>query len=269
MKKDLLFVLLFPLAVFIAVFCFGLHLNYFSFLLLFFGVPSLYLSLKNKQKVKKLAIFTLLMSIPTAIIFELVTFWDQAWTLPESILSYRLFGFSAIENYLWMFLTTYIILIFYEHFCTTSFKPTLAPRVKIMNTILYSATVIIILIYLLNKQLLAIPYAYLWLCIPFFLIPITLFFFKYPSYITPFFKVQMYFFTIHLIFELIGLYLNYWTFDGTHYLGWISFLNLRFPIEEFFFVILWGGFAPLVYYEFFANANTQKRLHNIVTDSNN
>ena len=123
MKKiDLAVVLIIPLFVFISVFLLGFKINYFQSLLLFFGIPSLYLSLKSKEKIRKVAPFSFLVSIPIAIIFELVAFGDKAWTVPYSILHWRLLGIIPLEDYMWMFLVTYTILIFYEHFCNNSFQ---------------------------------------------------------------------------------------------------------------------------------------------------
>lgn len=252
-RTDLAIVLLFPLFIFILVFFFNLKINYFESLILILGIPSLYLSIKNKNKVKKVAVYTVLMGLPVAIIFELLGFGDKAWVVPQSILSYRLFGFSPLENYIWMFICPYIIIMFYEHFCNNKFQPEISKKIRLMIYILYPLTAFIIILFILNSPLLNIPYAYLWLCLIFWLTPITLFLTKYPRYTASFFYVSIFFFYIHMIFELVGLKLHHWLYQGTHYLGWISFVGLSFPIEEFFFVILWGGFAALVYYEFFTN----------------
>lgn len=259
MNKEVSFILLFPLLVFLGVFVAGININYLASLLLMFGVPSFYLSFRNRKKIKKVALFSLLVSIPTATIFEFITRGDHAWNVPQSVFSYRFFGFIPFEDYLWMFLTMYLILIFYEHFCNKQFQPRTSPKIKKLYVILYVAVVLVLTLHFIRGSFVEIPYAYLWLCIPFFFIPITFFLSRYPSYISTFFPVQMFFFYIHLLFEFIGVYLHHWEFPGTHYLGWVSFLSLKFPIEEFFFVILFGGLAPLVYYEYFTNKHLEKR----------
>jgi hypothetical protein len=252
-SKDLVFVLLFPIIIFISVFFLGLKINYFESLILIFTIPSLYLSLKNRNKVRKITHFSLLASLPTALIFELIGVGDKAWIVPESILSYRLFGFSPLENYIWMFICSYFIIIFYEHFYNKKFQPDISKRIKIIIGTAYPLTILIIALFLYKPSLLIIPYAYLWLCLIFWLIPMILFSLKYPKYITNFFCVSIFFFYMHIIFELIGLKLRHWTYPGLHYLGWIHILNLSFPLEEFLFVLLLGGFVTLVYYEYFTN----------------
>ena len=76
---------------------------------------------------------------------------------------------------------------------------------------------------------------------------------RYPAFLKNFIEISLYFFYVHLLFELIGVKLHHWTFPGIHYLGWVSFLNLQFPFEEFFFVLVLGGFATGACYELFAD----------------
>jgi hypothetical protein len=49
-KLDLAFTLLFQLLIFILVFFFGFHINYFESLILIFGIPSIYLSIRSKDR---------------------------------------------------------------------------------------------------------------------------------------------------------------------------------------------------------------------------
>ena len=139
MKKiDLATVIFFPLVIFVSVFYFGLQITYLQSLILVFAIPSIYLSFRAVEKIKKVAWFSLLVSIPVAIIVELISFWDHAWIVPHSSFSFRIFGFSPIENYIWQFLTVYTILIFYEHFCNNKFQSIISKKIWVMNLILYS-----------------------------------------------------------------------------------------------------------------------------------
>lgn len=257
-KADLALAILFPLLVFVSVFLFDLRISYFTSLMLFFVIPSIYLSLRSKRVVKKVALFSFFISIPMALIFEIVGRVDDAWSVPRSILPYRLFGFIPLEDYLWMFLVTYIILIFYESFCNRKFEPSISKRIRVMNLILYGLAALLVITFIFNKSLLNIPYAYLWFGIILFVIPSTLFLCKYPSFFAPFLKVSAFFFYLHLLFELVGVKLGHWVYEGAHYIGLVYFFDIRFPIEEFFFVILLGGFAACSYYEFFTNKKIPK-----------
>ncbi|MBI2541908.1 hypothetical protein HYV80_04315 [Candidatus Woesearchaeota archaeon] len=249
--KDLFFVILAPLTVFIGVFAYGWKINYLASILLVFGIPSLYLSILNKEKLRKVLAYTFGISIPIAIIFDFAVNADNGWYVPNSVFPYRLFGVMPLENYVWMFFVTYTIIIFYEHFCN-KFEAELSPKIKTMFLVLYPISAFILLVHLLNGSFLKVPYIFLYLGIVFFVIPVSIFLYKYPRFFGNFLIVQLYFFYVHMIFELIGLKLTHWTYPGEHYIGWVSFLDLRFPLEEFVFVICIGAFAALAYYEYFA-----------------
>lgn len=252
-KIDLAFIYLFPLIIFVLIFFLDIKINYLQSLILIFAVPSLYLSFRAKEKVRKVAWFSLLVSIPVAITVELIAFWDHAWIVPQSLFQFRLFGFSSVENYLWQFLTVYTILMFYEHFCNRKFQQKSSKKIWIMNLALYSLTFVVSILFVTQSPLLHISYPYLWFCIPFFIVPVTLFLGKYPSFFMSFMKVQIFFLYIHTIFEIIGVKLSHWIYPSTHYIGWVTLLGQRFPTEEFVFVMLLGAFAACSYYEFFTN----------------
>jgi hypothetical protein len=252
-KIDLVIAVLIPLLVFLSVFFFDLHITYLESLVLILGLPSVYLSLKNQKIVKKVFWFSLVISVPVAIILELVGFGDNAWSVPSSVLPWKLFGIIPLEDFLWMFLTVYTIIIFYEHFCNRRFQSKVSSKIWVINSVLYLLAVLAVFVFMTNADLLVLPYTYIWLSIPMFLIPSILFLGFYPRFLIPFLKVQIYFFFAHSLFELIGIKLGHWTFPGMHYLGWISVWSLRFPVEELAFVMLLGAFATLSYYEFFTN----------------
>ena len=250
---DLIIVTAIPLVILLLVFMAGLKISYLESLILVFGIPAAYLSIRSMKKVRKIAIFSLLASIPVAVIVELIAYWDHAWVVTQSVFPVRLFGFSPIENYIWQFLTVYLIIIFYEHFCKTSFQPTISKRIVIMASFLYSLMAVLIVAFYFESSLLHISYPYIWFCVPFFIIPVVSFLWKYPRFFSGFLKVHLYFLYIHMIFESIGVKLGHWTYPSSHYIGWVTFLGQRFPLEELVFVMLIGAFAACTYYEYFTN----------------
>src|SRR3989338_2770820 len=199
-KADIAILIFLPLVIFLAIFLVELKINYFVSLLLFFGIPSLYLSLNNDEKIQKVGLFSILVSIPIAIIFELVAFGDKGWFVPESIAPYRIFSLIPLEDFIWMFLVTYTILIFYESFCNTKFQKSIDNKIKLMIYTLYPLTFLLVAL---------------------FFIPIILFLLRYPRLFRPFLKTSVFFFYIQLLFEIVGLKLNHWTFTGDHFIGWV------------------------------------------------
>lgn len=256
--KDTLILFALPLLIFILVIS-GLKISYLISLLLFFGIPCLYLSFKNKKKVAKLALFSLLVGFPVAIIFQLVAYSDHSWTVPQSILPWRLFGITPLEDFLWMFLTLFTLLLFYEYYRKEEYNLMLPKRFLILIIALFSLAGAIIATHLLFPSLLNIPYAYTWLGTVFFLIPVIVFLTRNPHYFSRFIPVTLFFFFIHLLFEITGVLLNHWQFTGTNYLGWMSFLGVKFPVEEFVFVLILGGFSAGTYYEFINAGKSAKK----------
>jgi len=251
-KLDIVLVLLFPSIIFLSVFFLNVKINYLESLLLMFGVPSLYLSFKSRRKVAKVFLFSLLISIPVALIFELLGVGTQAWVIPHSVFSWRLFSFSPVENYVWQFLVVYTILIFYEYIRIGTFSQKLSKRVRWIWCVLYSLAFLLVFLYCIHPSLLAIPYAYIWPGIVLFVIPVFIFLYRNPSFFWPFLKVQVFFFYLHTLFELIGVKLHHWIYPG-HYVGWVTFFGQGFPLEELIFVMLFGAFTACTYYEFFGN----------------
>jgi hypothetical protein len=251
---NLVFVVVFPLLIFALVFSSGLYINYFESLILVFGVPSIYLSIRDVKKVRKVAWFSFLLCIPITIIFDLVVgFGDKGWYLFSSVLPYRLLGFIPVEDFLWSFLVAYVIIIFYEHFCNKSFQKGMSGKIKPVCYILYSATALVIITFVLDSSLLKIPYSYFWLGMLFWVVPIILFLSRHKSFFASFLKVDLFFLYLYTIYELIGLRLKLWTFPGVHYVAWVSILGYSFPLEEFLFIAMLGGFAACTYYEFCTN----------------
>lgn len=252
---DFGFITLFPLFIFVLVFSFKFEPNYLESLILVFGVPCVYLSLRDTKKIRKIATFSLLVSIPIAFIMELMAFHDKAWIVPHTVFPFRIFDFLPIEDLIWQFLTVYTILIFYEYFCNKNFKKRLSKKITLMNSVLYSLTFLTIILFVVDSPMLHISYPYLWFCIPFLVVPTLLYLGKYPWFFKTFIYTQLFFFYIHTLFEIIGLRLNHWIFASDQYLGMVSMLGQTFPVEELVFVMILGAFAALTYYEYFTNDN--------------
>jgi hypothetical protein len=216
--------------------------------LLVYGIPGVYLSLKNLRKIPKVARFTFWVCIPVAVICELVASGDRAWTVPKSILPYRFFGIIPVEDFVWILIVTYTVLMYYEHFQNNQFQSTMS--LNRMLLLLDPLCVAVMLVFMWNRTLLSIHYAFALLGLVLFIIPLALFFNSAPYLFATFVKTDMFFIYCNLVFELVGLKLNHWSFDGTHYIGWIRILGLNVPLEELVFVIILGAFVACAYYEY-------------------
>jgi len=258
MKKrevvDLTLILLWPIAA--SLLSFLINANTLVSTLLFFGLPSAYLSWRKPAFIKKVAIFSLILSIPVAIFFDYIMEVTGGWYLPHSVFDpYRLFGFVVLEQFIWLFLYAYFIAIFSETFLErhkprTSFDK----HLKYLAIIMWGLLGIFLILYFSNPALLRIDYFYLKIGIVLGLIPIIIGFIRMPTLIARFFITGAYFFILSLIYELTALALGQWSFPAEkQFIGMLNFGGLRFPFEEFFFWILLGAMATLTWYEFFAD----------------
>ena len=82
-ELDLVFVIVGPLVVFGAVFACSWQITHLEALLLVFGIPCLFLSLEDTEKLRKISAFVLFVSVPMALIFGIIATGDNAWVVPQ------------------------------------------------------------------------------------------------------------------------------------------------------------------------------------------
>lgn len=251
-KKDLIIVLLWPIAA--SLLSFAVRANVLVSMLLFFALPAAYLSYRKKELIKKIALFSLISSIPFAIFLDYVMERTGGWLLPYSAFgSFRLFGYVTLEQIIWLFLYIYFVSIFYEYFLDKECSPKLYyPKIKYWFIILLAIFGVFLLLYISKPSLLHINYFYLKFGIVAMIIPVILVLFRFPGLFTKFIKTGIYFSFLSLIYELTALTLGQWTFPAENqFMGFIHILEFRFPLEEFLFWIVLGSITTVSYYEFF------------------
>ena len=149
MKKfDLAAVIMSPLLVLSTIFIFNITISYFVSILLVFGPPVIYLSLKNKTKLKKICVFTAFVFFPLAIVIELIALSNNVWFVPSSFFPFRLLGIP-LEDFTWMFFVTALILLFHTHFIEK--KAETSPGtfgLKRMIFLLYPIASVVLLLFL-------------------------------------------------------------------------------------------------------------------------
>lgn len=113
-KLDIFLLILFPIASVVLSLTFSV--NFLVSILLFFGLPSLWLSFRTWSQVSKTFLFSLILSVPLGIFIDYIATIDNSWFVPISVFPFRLFGVVPIEDLIWGFFLIYSIVIFYEHF---------------------------------------------------------------------------------------------------------------------------------------------------------
>ena len=251
-KKDLIILLVWPIVA--ALISLLVKANVLISIILFFGIPSAYLTFINRNAIRRAALFAIALAIPISIVVDYVMELKGGWFLPSSSFgSFRLFKYVTIEQIIWLFLYLYFVIMFYETFLEKecACRPYLS-KFKFLFILLYALLGIFVIAYLFKPELLNINYFYLKFGLIFVIIPVVIMLLKFPSIYSKLVKAGAYFFYLSFIYEITALELGQWTFPAANQLlGYINIFGLKFPYEEFVFWILLGGIGALVYYEFF------------------
>lgn len=250
-KRDQIIFLIWPLVA--AVISFVIKTNFFFSTILFFLVPSLYLSYKNRGMIKK----SLLFSGPALIIVIVIDYICEVtgtWFIPYSIFGdHRFLGKITFDIMIWFYLYVYFIVMYYEYFLEHKSKDKLyTPKLKYLYAYFTSILILFLSIFLINHNwFLKIRYFYMIFGIIIGLLPIVVVLFEFPNLLTKFVKTGVYFFFLSMIYEITAVSLNQWSFPGRDFIGHVKVFNTIFPFEELFFWIILGSISILCYYEFF------------------
>lgn len=250
-KINISFFMLWPIfAVWIS---FHFSINAFLSTIVFYGGPSILLSICRPTRIKK-ALSVSLFTIPFMIIVDYIAESTQAWIIPKSILPFRLFNYVPIEVLSWIFLHAYIVIMFYQYFFEKKFVKKLWD--KRSKEALFG-TVFILIVFLIAlfayPSVLNIPYWYLVFGLLGVLPVIIIEDLKYPNVFPKLLKTAIYFFYLNFTYEITALKLGWWSFPSRQFIGQVSFFGVTFPFEEFFFWIILFTLALLSYYEYFFN----------------
>lgn len=227
-----------------------LNVNFLVASLIFYGIPSLYLSYKAKEHVLRTSIFAIILGFFGGFVADYLFTLNGVWFVQSAEMP-RLLGIVPIEDLVWSVLLVYYITIFYEYFFDRN-KSYVENRLHNIFMYGYIITTIILVFFGFSIELFAkLPNPYLLFGIPILTIIPLLFVLKNPRYLGRFVPVSVFFFFHSLLFEIISVKLNYWVFESGNYIGWFSFLEVGFPFEEFLFYPVLFAFATLCAYELF------------------
>ena len=220
-------------------------LDFFVSILLFLGLPALYISFRSPKYILKSLLFSLLASLPLMVIIEYIGGPSKAWAFSPSLFGYHIFGKVSIEVLLWAFLNIYTVVIFYEHIFEHHKKVYIWNK-KMLTLIYYLLAwiVLFILSLIITSGTIAVPYFYLIFGFVIFIFPVVIAWFRYPKILPKMAYSLIYFSYLSILYELTALTYGWWYFPGNQFIGHISLFRLTFPIEEFLFWIIL--FAPAV-----------------------
>lgn len=220
---------------------------------IYWGVPSIYISILKPQLIKKTTLYTLLMILPLSFIVDYMGHVSNSWYEPTALLGIRILGVFPADIFIWGFFYSYFVIAAYEYFFDTDKnKRIFSPKLKYLFWSLSTLIVTFSIIYFFNKDWLIIQYFYIVVTSTLFIIPFSLILYHYPKLFPKIVFQGFYFALLSLIFELTAIYLGQWHYIGEHYIGTIEIVGILFPFEEGLW-ILFAVPAYLCIYEFFAD----------------
>ena len=247
-KVDLLivFVLLGITAIVSLVFDFKPLIISLSYLLL----PSIYLILREKKNFWKIFWAVIIFGIIFGLGFDFIVTLNEGWVVTRLVFPFRLFGFyPLIDDILAFMLMTLFMVVFYEHFLDDEKNRRISRNLKWVLFLSLIVLVFIFIVYIINPNLLRVPYTYLVSGLFAIAFPLAVCLYR-PRFLEKFLKLAAFFFVVWFVLELAALKGGGWIFPG-EYIGMVEIFGLRFPFEELFFWMMWYAAAIVSYYEVF------------------
>ena len=246
---DLVFLIFQP--VMAALLSILLRTNYLGTILLFYAIPSLYLTFRTSHKALRCFLFAIIAGVPMALLFDWFATVDGNWAITQTVFPFRLFNVITLENIPWLVLFAYFIIIFYEHFLDKGKHNLVDRRLKYFVWPLVILLIVFVVWIYLSPRTLVIPYAYFWFGIMLELLPVITFLSFFPRLLSKYMKVAVDFFAHSVIYEFTALKLNLWSYPGKNFIGLVDLFSFRFPVEEVFMWFILSSVAIISYFEFF------------------
>lgn len=238
-------------AVFISL---ATHANMLTSLLLFWGLPSLLLTIWLPSRALKAALFA---SVATVLQtgLNIIFYTTNQWYV-VSMFDNRFLGFMAWEDIPYFFLFVYFPIMFWEYFYDKqTHEHTWTKRMTRLASVFIFVALAVTAAWAWVPRIIQIPYFYLLVTIVLVLIPLSLESILRPRLGLKFVRVGLYFAFVAILYELTAIYLGQWYFPSDTFIGWVHIIGLKFPIEEFLTWIVFGAAAILTWYEYFDDDN--------------
>ncbi len=192
-KFDLAVLLAYPIAA--SLLCLALKAGTFTSILVFFGIPSLYLSFRAKKFISRSLVFSLVIGLPLMFVIDYIAHITRTWLIPFSIINFRFLGYVTIEVLVWAVLYCYYIVMFYEYFLDRHVSiPKYGKNMRLLVLFVLLLLALFFSVFLISPAYLNIPYFYLVFGLVLVLLPILLVLLNFPRLFSKLLKATAYFF---------------------------------------------------------------------------
>lgn len=212
------------------------NFSYLFSTLLFFAIPSLYVTLKHPELFRTLATYAIAIGVPFVLIIDAIGVYNHAWW-ETSIFSQRIFGLVPFDTVLWAILYSYAITALYEYFFAQRKAVVLSKNFWKFETGLLGALVIFLASFSFHREWFTVQYFYTVFVGVFYVLISLIGLVHKPAKFSRLWTQCLFFSILLLIGELGALAANHWGFSGSQYLGMIHIANLSFPFEEMIWIL--------------------------------
>ena len=223
------------------------EVNYFVAGLLFFGVPCVWLTTKLHSNIRSAAQFAILFGLPLTMVFDYFAIVNQAWVV-STMFPFLIGGVVPVED---AWLGT---MLSYE---VAMLGSLISNRLigSLNKKLLYTSTCMLLALFMLfvwlPQEQLAVRYAYGWIGLCVTILPLALVEVRNRTLHSTLIKLSLLAFVPLLLFEIVGLHQDFWTFPSNDYLGWVEMFSISFPVEELVFWMILAFPAVACMLEFF------------------
>ncbi len=250
MKKII--IILFPILTFLI--CIFFKINFFFSSFLFFLLPAIILSYKNKKHIVQALAITTLMFPFFSFVYYLGTI-NNAWQRSASIFNVSVFNFFTIEDLIWPFFFNFFIAVIYLKYFNKNVR---LINKKTKPLIFFSILMMAVTIFMAEKHIyFSMNIFYVVMGLILIAVPVIISFLYKFFDIKKYVMIIVYFAYFNLLYEISALTLGWWSFNG--YQFQMSILGVQIPYEELIFSIILMIPTALTYMHIFLK-NDEKIL---------
>lgn len=252
-KLDLLVLLGFTGLEFIIIYLFrnlfiGRPLIVFAFLTV---ATTVYLGLREKKNWKKILLGTLILGPIFGFFLEFICEYTLAYSVTSRVFESKILGVLPLDNLIGHAEMVLLTIVIYEHFVDDEKRREISSNILFsILPALFAITVLLGVYFTKPDFLLRLnhPYFYLGLVA---ITPPVLLAIKKPNMIKKMIITASYFFVLYFVMEMYAVSYDWWVYTGDNYIGWLTIFGRTFPLEEFFFWIMFYAASLVSYYEIF------------------
>ncbi|MFD2565981.1 hypothetical protein [Pseudotenacibaculum haliotis] len=213
--------------------------------------PIIYLSLRKKKDWSKILAAVFLFGFVIGFPFTFIGELTNAWAIHVD--SYKMLGVFFVPIVIAWMLMVALTVVVYQHFFPSlnTVKKGISERFKKVTLVASILSLLMVVTCIYNPTFFPKKYSYL-IIGSVILAPFLVYLIKKPRFIVKILPLMSYFFVMYFTLELIGLKLEWWSFQGS-YIGFVNLFEVRFPVEELMYWMILFPLSTISCYQSFIN----------------